>query len=349
MLMDYVPGSSVTLNRNPNYWEKDLIGPGKGNQLPYLDRVLFFIIPDASTRAAALRSGKIDTLGSIGMEDSKLIRKQLPGLQEVRTSGGGTPNINFRTDKAPFSDVRVRRAMHMAIDFKAISDSLFEGQGTYPGRPFPYDFNYADLFLGLDDPQMPADVKELWTYSPDKAKQLLKEAGYPNGFKTSVLLLASEVDNWAIYKDMFSKVGIELSFDVKEAGVYNSSINNKAHEAMVSSSGNPLGVWYSMPAYSGESTTNRSMVNDPVINDTMTRIRLAFITDGETTAFRQMKELTKYIYSQVYEISGVSGTVSRFWWPWLKNYSGEANVGYFEQTFPTWVWIDQPLKKSMGY
>ncbi|MEK7353196.1 MAG: ABC transporter substrate-binding protein, partial [Chloroflexota bacterium] len=349
MLVDYVPGSSVTLNKNPNYWEKDPIGPGKGNQLPYLDRTMFFIITDASTRLAAMRTGKIDTLGSISIEDAKMMRKQNPSLKEVTTSGGGTPNINYRTDKPPFNDVRVRRAMHLAIDFKAISNALFEGQGTYPGRPFPYDKNYAGLYLGLDDPEMPADVSDLWNYRPEKAKQLLKEAGYPNGFKTSVLLTSSEVDNWAIYKDMLAKVGIDVAFDVRESGVYNNVVNNKQHEAMVSSSGNPLGVWYSMPAYSGTSTTNRSMVNDTVINDTMTKIRLAFINEGETKAFQMMKDLTKYIYGQVYEISGVSGPTSRFWWPWLKNYSGEANVGYFEQTFPTWVWIDQTLKKSMGY
>ena len=45
---------------------------------------------------------------------------------------------------------------------------------------------YADLYLGLDDPEMPASVKELYSYNPDKAKELLKEAGYPNGFKTSL-------------------------------------------------------------------------------------------------------------------------------------------------------------------
>lgn len=349
MLTDYVPGSSVTLDRNRNYWEKDPIGPGKGNQLPYLDRTMFFIIPDASTRLAAVRTGKIDTLGSVSMEDAKQLRRQVHALQEVTTSGTGTPTINMRTDKPPFNDIRVRQAMHYAIDFKAISNALFEGQGTYPGRPFPYDKNYAGLYLGLDDPSMPAEVKDLWNYNPDKAKQLLKDAGYPNGFKTSALVTSSEVDSWAIYKDMLAKVGIDVVFDIREAGVYNNTVNNKQHEALVSSSGNPLGVWYSMPAYSGTSTTNRSIVNDRTIDDTMTQIRTAFITDGETKAFQMMKDLTKYIYAQVYEISGVGGPSYRFWWPWLKNYSGEANVGYFEQTFPTWVWIDQDLKKSMGY
>jgi len=349
MLMEYVPGSTVTLDRNTNYWEKDPIGPGKGNQLPYLNRVMFFIITDASTRLAALRTGKIDTLGGVTMEDAKSMRKQVPSLLEVTGSGGGTPTINFRTDKPPFKDLRVRKAMHMAIDFKAISNALFEGKGTYPGRPFPLDKNYAELYLGLDDPEMPADIKELWSYNPEKARTLLKEAGYPNGFKTSALLTSTEVDNWSIYKDMLSKVGIDVVFDVKEAGVYNNIVNNKQHEALVSSSGNPIGVWYSMPAYYGISTTNRSLVDDPVLNEAMPKIRLAAITEGETAAFKMMKDLTRYLYGQVYEISGVSGPSSRFWWPWLKNYSGEANVGYFEQTFPTWIWLDQSLKKSMGY
>ncbi len=66
MLTDFVSGSVATLKRNPNYYLKDPIGPGKGNQLPYIDELRYLIIPDGSTREAAMRTGKIDQFGLTG-------------------------------------------------------------------------------------------------------------------------------------------------------------------------------------------------------------------------------------------------------------------------------------------
>ena len=75
ILKDYVAGSQVIMVRNPNYWMTDPIGSGKGNQLPYLDSVRCLILPDASTRQAAMRTSKIDVLSGQLWEDAgNLIR-----------------------------------------------------------------------------------------------------------------------------------------------------------------------------------------------------------------------------------------------------------------------------------
>ena len=353
MVDEYISGSTITLIKNPNSWETDPIGPGKGNKLPYLDSVKYLILPDASTRAAALRTAKIDVL-SFNPEDSIQLRKQLPELRELVGRGSGstsTPTVNWRTDLPPFNDVRVRRALMMAIDFKGLSDGFFNGQGQYPNRPFADSVDYVDLYMGLNDPRMPADVKELWSYNPEKAKALLKEAGYPSGFKTSVVVTSTEVDNWSIYKDMWAKVNIELALDVKDTGPYNAIVNGKNQPAMIVSSGNP--IWYTMPAYSGTSSTNRSHVDDTTINDVLVKARRAMVLDpvnGEKKGMNMLQDIMPYIYSQVYEIGGVSGPQGgKFWWPWLKNFSGEANIGYFQGNWYEWVWYDQDLKKSMGH
>ena len=62
IMKDFVSNSSATFVRNPNYWGKDPIGPGKGKQLPYLDRIDLFIIADTSTNQAAFRTGKLDVM-----------------------------------------------------------------------------------------------------------------------------------------------------------------------------------------------------------------------------------------------------------------------------------------------
>ena len=76
------------------------------------------------------------------------------------------------------------------------------------------------------------------------------------------------------------------------------------------------------------------------------------IYEGETDvaeADRLHKELMKYVLDQAWVIPQVVAPTYTLWWPWVKNYSGEANVGYNDRCFARWVWYDQELKKSIGY
>ncbi|MBI2851467.1 MAG: ABC transporter substrate-binding protein [Chloroflexi bacterium] len=349
MLTDYVAGSQIIYTKNPNYWMTDPVGPGKGNQLPYLDSVRSLIIPDASTRQAAFRTGKIDII-DLGFEDAGRMRQQVPALKEVAAGASSAPSTPIRIDKAPFTDVRVRRAMFMAIDFNAILKNLYPGKGQQI-ITWPYEYNpaYADLYLGLDDPEMPASVKELYTYNPDKAKQLLKEAGYPNGFKTSVLITSTDADYYSILKDMWAKVGIELALDVKESGTRSNMVLNRQQEAMTTGTRNPIAIWYAATHFSDAAMQNASQVNDPYINETIAKIRLTLLTEGTKPAMLMWKEMTKYVLDQAYHIPGVRSSATRFWWPWLINYSGETDMGYYVWNAPKFLWIDQELKKQMGY
>ncbi|MBI2851205.1 MAG: ABC transporter substrate-binding protein [Chloroflexi bacterium] len=345
---DYVAGSTVILERNPNYWEKDPIGPGKGNQLPYLSRVQYLIIPDASTRQAALRTGKIDQMAGIDWEDAAQLRKTTPALLELEAPDSSWGNIAMRTDMPPFSDVRVRRAMMMATDFRAILQSLFGGRGQFHTYPVRLIKGYEAMYLPLEE--APATVQELYAYNPEKAKQLLKEAGYPNGFKTQALMTTAQVDYYSVIKDMWAKVGVELEFMVRESGTYTSLQTKKEHPP-VTRSGNDgccLDRFFAMPWLAPGSLVNTGMINDPIIIKSQSEQRLVALTDM-LKARGMFKEMTKYLLDQAYAIPGVSGYSSIFWWPWLKNYSGETTVGYFDARWPQWVWIDQELKRSMGY
>lgn len=356
MVTDYVPGSQIVYTRNPNFWMKDPVGPGKGNQLPYLDGVRFLIIPDTSTWQAALRTGKIDVMGygqGFGFDDAAKMRQQVPALKEVASGRVAAPWTPIRTDKAPFTDVRVRRALFMAIDFQTILKNLYPGQDQQINTwPWPKTKGYEEMYLGLDDPDMPASVKELFTYNPDKAKQLLKEAGFPNGFKTTVLVstATSIVDYYSVVKDYFAKVGIDLTLDVKDSSTLNTILLNRQQEALEGAgTHNPLAIWYTATMFSDAALQNAAQIKDPYINDTVVKIRRTLLTDGAKPAMKMWREMMKYVLDQAYNIPGVSTSATRFWWPWVKNYSGETGMSYYVFNFPQFVWYDQELKKSMGY
>jgi peptide/nickel transport system substrate-binding protein len=350
VMTNYVSGSSITLKKNPDYWMKDPIGPGKGNQLPYLDGVEYLIIPDLSTRLTAFRTGKVDYVENLTWEDAEQMKKQSP---QALTAEGNysimTPTY-IRTDKAPYNDVRVRRAMMMATDFNTIKQSMNGGRGIIITYPYEYYKEYTDLYAAADAPDLPASVKEIYTYNPTKAKQLLAEAGYPNGIKTSVVTPPSETSFYELLAGMWAKAGIELALDIQDPPVLSRTVNGLAYNHLIASPGKPPA-----PSYYVASTlkgapglSNPSFVDDAKINEMLPRIRVLSVTDVKES-MKLTREMVVHVYDQVYAIPRPSYRTSTFWWPWIKNYSGEISIGFING--PNWVnfvWVDQQLKQSMG-
>jgi peptide/nickel transport system substrate-binding protein len=360
MLTDYVAGSSINYDRNPNYWMKDPIGPGKGNQLPYLDRVKVLIVPDFSTLLAALRTGKIDELDNQNLvrDDAIQAKQQLPQIVEkihASYQGRGTP-LYMRMDKpglpwGPQDDpkaLKVRQAMMMAIDYQGILKNYYGGEGQIVAWPQAYTKEYAGLYVGLDDPQFPNSARDLYGYHPDKAKQLLTEAGYPNGFKCSVVLLQSEVDYYSMVKDYWSKLGIDLTFDIRDPTTKLSITQSRSYPQMITYTTGPVGGPTTNNQMWGPTYANASFIDDPFINKTIAKVA-DFLPDHEDQAWATYKQISIYVQDKAYVIPNVIGNFYQFWWPWVKNYSGEQNVGMDSYIWPMFVWYDQDLKKTMGF
>ncbi|MBI2287883.1 MAG: hypothetical protein HYU83_02695 [Chloroflexi bacterium] len=194
--------------------------------------------------------------------------------------------------------------------------------------------------------ELPGNIQELFQYNPAKAKQLLAEAGYPNGFKAELILEAGNVDYASIAQFYLAKIGINLQLSVKESGVFTSISIARSH---------PEAIWTGMAApYSQHEwrvghQSNVAYVDDPRMTNMIAEFAKYFMIDDEK-AYAEFGKIFAYSIEQAYYLPLPAGRVYTAWWPWLKGYSGESMFGATSQFgFIKWIWLDQALKKSMGF
>ncbi|OGN86965.1 MAG: hypothetical protein A2158_01080, partial [Chloroflexi bacterium RBG_13_46_14] len=301
ILTDYVPGATITMKKNPNYWRTDPVGPGEGNKLPYLERVLYLIIPDASTMEAAFRTGRTDT-GAGTWETFPLFMDQTDGvLKYSKSIFDGGFNTHFDMKNPPFNDINTRRAMMMAIDWESLVDGLFGGDAEINTWPVTYNSAYAAMFLSLDE--APPSIQELYTYNPEKARQLLIDAGYPDGFKIKVGCTTTQVDYLSVLKDMYAKIGVDLNIEVLENGVHTSLYQGKKWY------GDYQMFWCSMAGLStalqltniwGPGWANATDITDPYIGEKYEELQSALVNVGQNEAMAIHKELMKYVLDKAW-------------------------------------------------
>ena len=345
ILVDHVDGSSLLLERNPDYWMKDVFRPE--NQLPYVDGIKALIIPDLSTRIAAMRTGKIDVLSYLDWEEAADLRESNPELEYIKYPATSAQSLWMRVDKPelPTYDLRVRQALHMAIDRQLMVDTLFGGEAELITFPVANIVELKHMYTSLEE--LTESTRGLFEYNPDKAKQLLAEAGYPDGFACEAITYsgAASVDALAVIKDYFGKIGVDLNIQVKEAGAYTGLLFGGRYKDMIWAGANgsiPCGYIYLQPG----SMLNLSKVDDPKINEAFVSISENYFDYYERG--RYMKEITPYILDQCLNVQLPSAPLYTFWQPWVKGYYGENSVGYINDlNWTGYIWLDQDLKEEM--
>ncbi|MBI2907710.1 MAG: hypothetical protein HYX92_08660 [Chloroflexi bacterium] len=215
----YSVGSSLEYVKNPNYFVK-----GR----PYLDGISIYIIRDASTRLAALRTGQVkqSALATSGLtpSDADVLKKTAPQIVLMPYSGFNHDTFILNTAEKPWTDIRVRRAVHLGLDRQKAIDVLSQGYGEM-GSYFPGKWGVPkDELVKMPGYRQPkgADLAE--------AKRLLTEAGYPEGFSVKALVRAgSKYENVGVFvADQMTKIGVKVELDVKEAAVRTSLLNQGA-------------------------------------------------------------------------------------------------------------------------
>lgn len=352
MLTNLVPSSEVTFERNPNYWGTNPLGPGKGDQLPYIDTINELIIPDISTEEAALRTAKIDLLDAVPTTDAKSMMQTTPDLKYHSYFDTYQYLVAMRTDKAnlPFSNLKVRQALMMATDFSGLSNLLYGGNALVYNFP-AMQGAFPTQFVPMN--QLPQSVQTLYQYNPTQAKQLLTEAGYPNGFKTTMVVqdIPAYVDAGSAYKEMWAKVGVDVTLQPEETGVWTANVFSRNYDQMMLR--NSLDGWslnLMFTRFRGPNFEDGSYVDDPpgsnaTIEAAYQQVQKDLFVNfaGADAAFRN---LTPYVLGQAYYIPLPDPASYNFWWPWVENYYGSPAI---DSAFLQYHWINPSLKKQLGH
>lgn len=342
MLTDYVVGNAITFKKNPNYWEMDPNHPA--NRLPYAEEFKILLIPDRSTQLAALRSGKVDQLLGRTFEERTSLRQTSPQLLERQVHGAGS-EWYLPCNVAPYNNIKVRQALSMAINRDTIANDFYHGAALYLAWPvLPENPEYIPLN------QLPQDIKDILSYNPTKAKQLLAEAGYPNGFKMQLEAINTPPvpDLAALCQSMWQQVGLDVTLKIDEPAVFNSTLYGHKYTWPMYATWQGQFLEGNLDVSRTGYPNNHTLVSDPEY-DKMANDLVGESSRDPTIRNQKAKDLVLYMLRTSYTIPLPTGNLFVFWQPWLKQYSGEVAMGYCHWWKPmAYAWVDQQLKKSLG-
>jgi ABC-type transport system substrate-binding protein len=154
-----------------------------------------------------MRNGDIDVIGGIPFKQAQQLKITNPEILQI-AHPGSVATLDPRNDVKPFNDIRVRKAMQMAIDLPAIARNYYSGSAD--PSPSTLTSNYMKGW-GWPYEQWPQDLKDEYAYNPTMAKKLLADAGYPQGFKTNIVAdTDGDMELLHIVKSYFSAIGIDM-------------------------------------------------------------------------------------------------------------------------------------------
>jgi peptide/nickel transport system substrate-binding protein len=350
ILTDYVRGSSITYIRNPNYWGTDELHPA--NKIPYADGVQLLIVPDQATALAALRTGKLDLYGGplsgLTWDTAKSIQQTNPELK-WKEFYDYAYTFDFRNDLPPFTDIRVRRALQMAINLQEIADTYYGGKAD----PLPSFVSRSMTGVWAPLEEYPKEAQEAFTYNPEKAKQLLAEAGYANGFETSVLVTPQRygtVDLAELTKAYWQKINVTLDINSMDytactAARYAGAFTGLCFFVTAESSS----PWSGFALREPGMPYNFAHVSDPVWKK---MIDDAKSNPDPAERMGLAKQANIYGTSQHFYVGFPVPYVYSFWQPWVKGYNGEPGLSgvspiYGISAVLARIWIDTDLKSKL--
>ena len=274
---EFSRGERIILRRNPNYWQAGQ---------PYLDELQFLLMPEPNARIAALTGGQVDLVGEVSPD--MIAPLQQPGIHVDVVPSGNSNLIAMQMDQEPFTDNRVRDAFKLVTDRQTIEQAVLQGTGSL-GNDHPFFTKHP--FYDPSQTIKKADVS--------KAKQLLAEAGHPNGLSATLHVNADIPDYKAFalaYQEQAKQAGITLDLQHHPDAQYWSDIYRKVPLFMSNWNFRPSPDELVSIMFSSDAKWNEAHVNSPELDAMIASAR------GETDAAKRKQryyDLQKWVSNNV--------------------------------------------------
>ena len=298
------PGSHWTWKKNANYWQS-----GK----PYIDEIDWLVLPDDASAYAAFRTKQVDLVfANISTEAASQLAKDNPDVTKFEYEDPSPLHLYMNERKPPLNDVRIRKAIALSIDRDAYLKALYGGKGGWAlAGAFPDTFTQAE-------------IKQLLKYDPAQAKQLVSDAGFPNGVSLDFSYPGNAygqeyITEMQLFQAQLKPAGINLnlvSLDKatesarKKTGDYVITFTSKSLEGDIDS--------YLYAVFYPGSRANYGGVDDPAL----TPLLVAQRRELDAAKRKQIaRQAVQYInVDQVHALALVYRVSYQFWHPRLQNY-----------------------------
>ena len=331
MLERYEPGVKAVFSRNPTYHARDL---------PYLDKVEWLFIKDRSMQLALFRAGQVDLPyhdARVPRSEVSALQRASPGFPVASWDGLAVRSLAMRTDRPPFNDVRVRRALSLAVNRKMWVAEHLDGEGAEDHGPVPNAMRQWTLAAR----QLGEGARYL-EHDPALARKLLAEAGFAAGLK-------AKCTNWPGYGPEYVEDLERLARDLRRVGVELQIVNEEHGQYIRGSflgrfdetSWGPAAMFtevdgYLYSALRSAQPGNRSHVADVPL-DVMLEAQRRIIS---TSARKQIiDEIQRRAAAQVYYVYTPYPRTVSSWAPRVRNYGPKNSFDRGAQLEV--VWLDQ--------
>jgi peptide/nickel transport system substrate-binding protein len=328
LLEHYEPNVKTVFRRHPEYFRPDL---------PYVDGVEWLVLEDESTGLAMYRTGQIDAgpglQWDVRQADLEALKHSHPHLHYQDMLANNVTTIWMRTDKPPFTDVRVRRAISQAVDRQGLIEAVWARGELSPAVPR----GLAQWSLPID--QLGEGAK-YYQYDPKEARRLLVAAGYPKGLKTQLTTTGGYgrdlIDAAQLVQRYLKEVGMEGELKIQEYGAYQVTTGQGNFEGLAMG---PYAVgWEADSAlygpYTPDQPRNRGRVSDPKLAAMVQEQRR--IKDPEARR-RLIFDMQRYAAEQQYYVYLSSAVVTGSWQPYVKNFAPNLTADFGSRAAALWL------------
>jgi peptide/nickel transport system substrate-binding protein len=281
---EWAQGDRIVIERFEDYWQEGI---------PYLDKVVFKIVPEESTALMQLRLGEVHIMEDVSRKDIATLEED-ENVEVKLVTGIQHEQIYLNTARPPFDDIRVRRALAHAIDRQAIIEGVFEGYADESVGPY-------HTWFWTHNPEW----KQPYPYDPEKAKKLLEEAGYgPNNPLKFELIATNQdmfVDQSVMVQAFMADVGAEVEVTpIDKSTLFDRVYVRKAFEGKPEMFAGALEDWGSSVSdpeaaaerlFTSDSGSNKCFYNNPEIDKLFAEVNLTTDMAGQREIYYKTEEI----------------------------------------------------------